>query len=260
MRLIRLFGAIFVISVKREIAFRANFVISGVQTVIMTAAGLVTIGVVFQQTTQLGGWSLGEALVLLGTFQIMSGVLMTFIEPNVRWFAEGVQRGRLDDTLLKPVSSLFLATLGSHAPFGLVQVALGTALIVFGHRVIGEAPGLWNIAGWLAMMVAGVAITWATRVGLVIVALWAPSFSLDVVYDAVWQFARYPVTIYEQPLRIMLSWVIPLVFISTLPALALTKGLGGVALLAGVVTGVAVVVLVQRAWKFGLKRYTSATS
>jgi len=110
------------------------------------------------------------------------------------------------------------------------------------------------------MLTAGVALTWATRVGIAIVALWAPSVELDVVHDAVWQFARYPVTIYGQPLRFALSWVIPLAFISTVPARALTSGIGVTTFLAATVIGVTAVLLVRDVWTLGLKRYTSATS
>jgi len=97
---------------------------------------------------------------------------------------------------------------------------------------------MWNIVGYLAMLAAGVALTWATRVGIAIVALWAPSVELEVVYDAVWQFARYPITIYGQPLRFALSWVIPLAFISTVPARALTSGIGVTMFLTATVVGV----------------------
>lgn len=260
MRLIRIFGAIFAISLKRELALRTNFVVSGVQAIVVTAAGLVTIGAVYRQTASLGGWSLGEALVLLGTFQVMSGLLATFIEPNVRWFGQVIQTGQLDEKLLKPVPSLFLVSLGSHAPFGLVQVVPGAGLVVAGLRDTGDIPGPLQVAGGLAMLAIGIAIMWATRVGLAVVVLWAPSLALDVVHDAVWQFGRYPVSIYRQPLRLVLSSVIPLAFISTAPAHALTRGIDGSTLLIGAGIAAIAIVAVRQGWRRGLSRYTSATS
>lgn len=260
MRLIQLFGAIFAISLKRELALRTNFVVSGVQALVATAAGLVTLGAVYRQTATLGGWSLGEALVLLGTFQVMSGLLATFIEPNVRWFGQSVYSGQLDEKLLKPVPSLFLVSVGSHAPFGLAQVVSGTGLVGYGLREAGDMPRPAQIAGWLAMLAIGIGIMWATRVDLAIVALWAPSLALDVVYDAVWQFGRYPVSIYRQPLRLVLSSVIPLAFIATAPARALTRGIDGWTLIIGTAIGVAAYGIVCQGWKRGLGRYTSATS
>jgi ABC-2 type transport system permease protein len=101
------------VSIEREIAFRANFMVNGLQAIVTTGAGLITIGVVYRQTDDLGGWRIGEALVFLGTFQIVSGVLVTFIEPSMQWFANGIKTGQLDEKLLKPIASLFLASLGA---------------------------------------------------------------------------------------------------------------------------------------------------
>ena len=145
--------------IEREIAFRANFMINGLQAIVTTGAGLIMIGVVYRQTDDLGGWRIGEALVLLGTFQIVSGVLVTFIEPSLQWFANGIKTGQLDEKLLKPIASLFLASLGTHAPFGLVQAILGAGLVIAWHHETGNALVTWNIVGYLAMLTSGVALT-----------------------------------------------------------------------------------------------------
>src|SRR5207237_2082764 len=128
------------------------------------AAGLAALGIVYTQTRALGGWSLGDAIVLLGTYQIVSGLLATFVEPNVEWFGEQVKSGKLDDVLLKPVSSVFLVSLGSCAPLGLSRVVLGVAVLGLGLRALGTVPTPGGGVGWLVLLAVGVAITWASRV------------------------------------------------------------------------------------------------
>jgi ABC-2 type transport system permease protein len=224
------------------------------------AAGLAALGIVYTQTRTLGGWSLGEAIVLLGTYEIVSGLLATFIEPNVAWFGEQVKSGKLDDVLLKPVSSVFLVSLGSCAPLALSQVALGVAVLGLGLHTLGTVPTPWGVAGWLVLLAVGVAITWASRVLLASVALWAPSVALDVVYGALWQFGRYPVSMYRTPVRFVLTYVLPVAFISTVPARALTRGAGPALIAVGLVIGTGAIAIVQIVWKAGLRRYTSATS
>jgi ABC-2 type transport system permease protein len=260
MVLVRLFLAIFARSVQREVAFRTNLLASIVHAASMAGASLFTVIIVYQQTDDLGGWRRGETVVLLGLFQVMSGVLATFIEPNVQWFAGKVQKGELDDVLLKPVPSLFLASVGTHAPLGLLHVGLGAATGIVGLVDLGIAPGIGNILGCVVMLAAGIGITWATRVGLALIALWSPATSLDVVYDAGWQFARYPVSIFGQPFRFVFSWVLPLAFISSVPTQALTHGVSGPTLLAGWLIAVGAMAFVSRLWRRGLRRYTSATS
>ena len=260
MRLLRLFGAIFSLSLRRELAFRANLVFEMLMTATGIASGLAALGIVYTQTDTLGGWSLGESILLLGTYQIVSGMLSTFVEPNVLWFSGQVKSGKLDDILLKPVPSIFLASLGTCAPLGLSRVAMGVVVLGIGLRELGAVLTLGGVLGWLLMLAAGLAVTWASRVLLACIAFWTPGMDLDVMYSAFWQFGRYPVSIYRQPLRFVLTYLLPVAFIATIPARVLTHGARPVLLLAGPAVGIGAVLVVGLCWNAGLRRYTSATS
>lgn len=260
MRLLRLFAASFSLSLRRELAFRADLLFQTLTAGVGVAAALAALGLVYARADNLGGWARWEAVALLGTYQIVSGLLATFIEPNLRWFAEGVTSGKLDDILLKPLPSIFLASLGSCAPLGLSQVVLGAATLWLGLRDGGLTPAPSGVIGWMALLGAALAVTWSSRVLLASLALWVPALSLDVVYGALWQFGRYPVSIYRQPFRFALTYVVPLASIATLPTRTLTRGLDMPVLLAGLALGVAMVVLTVSVWTVGLRRYTSATS
>lgn len=260
MRLAMLFVAIFSISLRRGLAHRANLVFEVLASVSGIAAELAALSIVFTQVDALAGWSPGEAVVLLGTYQVVSGIIGTFVEPNVGWFRDQVIDGKLDDILLKPVSSVFLASLGTCTPLALTQVATGAVVIIIGVREVGSTPAVSGILAWWMMLVAGVAVSWASRVLLATLAFWAPSFQPDVLYKALWQFGRYPVTIYRQPARFALTWVFPLALIATLPAQALTGGVSPQQLILGVAVGLAAILIAQTVWRAGLRRYTSATS
>lgn len=260
MRLFRLFASIVSVSLRREFAFRANLLFQVLTTMVSVGSGVAALALVYTQTRTLGGWSLGEAIVLLGTYEIVSGMLVAFIEPNLIWFAEQVQSGKLDDILLKPVASVFLASLGSCAPLALSRILLGLVMLGLGLGELRTVPALAGVIGWLLLLVVSIVITWASRVLLASVALWAPAVSLDVVYGAIWQFGRYPVSIYRQPIRFALTYVLPVVFIATAPAHALTRGVDPPSLLIGLVVSTLAVAMACAVWNAGLRRYTSATS
>jgi ABC-2 type transport system permease protein len=65
---------------------------------------------------------------------------------------------------------------------------------------------------------------------------------------------------YRQPFRFVLTYVLPVAFISTVPARALTRGAGPALIAAGLAIGIGAIALVGLVWKAALKRYTSATS
>jgi ABC-2 type transport system permease protein len=260
MKLLRLFGAIFSVSLRRQLAFRANLIFQLLMTATGIASGLAALGIVYTQTNTLGGWGIGEAIVLLGVYQIVSGLLATFVEPNVAWFAGQVKGGKLDDILLKPVSSVFLVSLGSCAPLALSQVLLGIVVLGLGVQESGIVLTPWGVVGSSLLLGVGLVVTWASRVLVACIPFWAPSIELDVVYGALWQFGRYPVSIYQQPIRFVLTYVLPVAFISTFPARALTHGASMPLLLVGGSVALGMIATVRGVWNAGLRRYTSATS
>lgn len=65
-------------------------------------------------------------------------------------------------------------------------------------------------------------LAWASRVLLVITAFWSPALTPDVLYGALWQLGRYPVSIYRPAVRALLTYVVPVAFVATYPARALT--------------------------------------
>ncbi len=260
MRVLRLMGAIVSLSVRRGLSFRTNLAFEVAAIALDLSAGVVTLWVIFSQTDDLGGWDASEAVVLLGSYQIVSGLLWAFVEPNVVWFGQQILAGKLDDALLKPVPSLFMVSLGSCNPLWLVQSLLGGVILVAGVISLDHTPGTAAWLAWIWMLVAALVLTWATRVLIATVTFWGPSFAPDVLYGSAWQFGRYPVSLYRQPVRFMLTWVLPIAFIATLPAQALTEGVGLPVLLGAVVVASAAFAITRFVWQAGLRRYTSATS
>lgn len=259
-KLLRLFGALFSMSLRRQLTFRADMVFELLVTALALASSLLALAMVYTRTDALGGWSHHEAVVLIGTFQLVSGLRSAFVEPNMQWFGNRVKNGEFDAILVQPAPAIFLATLGSCAPFALAQVGLGAGVVVYGLQLAGVVPTVAAVAGWLALVGAAIVVMWATRTMLAAIVFWAMEFSLDIVYDAMWQFARYPTSLYRRPLRLVFTYVLPVAFIATVPADVLLHGEGYVvvpiALLVALLAFGATVAL----WRTGLRRYTSATS
>lgn len=260
MRYMKLLGASFSLALRREMAFRANLVFQLLMTIMGIVSGLAVLGVVYTQTSTLAGWSEGDALLLLGTFQVVSGIFAMWIEPNLSWFASQVKDGKLDTILVQPLPSIFLASLGKCAPLALTQVVVGLMVMGSGLRILGTWPSLWGVLGWLILVGVGLVLAWSARILMASLAFWSPSIELDVLYSALWEFGRYPVSIYRQPLRFLLTYVLPFAFLATFPAGVLTGRNGPLLPFLGVAGALLAVLLVRLVWRAGLRRYTGATS
>lgn len=260
MKVIRLFAAGLSMSLRRTLAFRTNLFFDILLAVVELLSAVATVLLVFTQTDRLAGWTRAETLVLIGTFQILSGLKSTFIDPNLSWFPGRIRNGTLDTYLLQPAPSLFLAGCASAAPLALIQSVLGLGVVALGvatHPSPLSPPGL---AAWLLLLAAGAAATWALGVLLACLAFWAPRLELEVLYGAAWQLGRYPMEIYRRPLRFILTYVLPLALVASLPAGAMLREPGAALVAGGVAAGAAAVLVSTVVWRLGLRRYTGATS
>ncbi|MBM7787232.1 ABC transporter permease [Tenggerimyces flavus] len=261
MKLLRLFAAGFSRSAQATLTFRINLLFDIVQSVIGLLASLATVFVVYARTDSLAGWTEAEAYVLIGTFQLLSSLKSTFIDPNLSWFPEnGIRQGKLDAYLLQPAPTLFLASLARSTPLALIRFVLGTVVIVLGVSGQGRLPTPGAILAWIVTLAAALAVTWAMGVLLACLAFWAPRLQLDVFYGSAWELGRYPTDIYRRPLRFVLTYVFPLALIATVPTTTLLGGPRLVLLVPCVIGAAIACCLAVGCWRLGLRRYTGATS
>ncbi|WP_433019548.1 ABC transporter permease [Kribbella sp. CA-294648] len=259
MKLLRLFAAGFSRSAQATITFRINLLFDIVLAIIGLFVSLATVFIVYSRTDSLAGWTEAETYVLIGTFQLLSSLKSTFIDPNLSWFPEnGIRQGKLDTFLLQPAPTLYLASLARSSPLSLIQFVLGLAVIAVGLRNHVPTPGA--ILAWSLTLIAALAVTWAMGVLLACLAFWAPRLALDVFYTSAWELARYPTDIYRRPLRLALTYLFPLTLIATIPTTTLLTGPHPL-VLASTLTGAALTcLLATTCWRLGLRRYTGATS
>ncbi|MGW6201083.1 ABC transporter permease [Kribbella sp. NPDC055110] len=261
MKLLRLLAAGFSMSLRRSVAFRVNLVFDVLLAFTGLGTAIAAVLIVFTRADTLAGWSKAEFLVLIGTYQLITGLRTTFIDPNLSWFPEtGIREGKLDGYLLQPAPSLFLSSLSLSSPLQLIQVVLGVGVLTWGIGVADRSPGVGGVLTWLVLVVAGIVVTWALSVLLACLAFWAPKLQLDVFYHSAWQLGRYPTDVFARPLRILLTYVFPMALIASIPSTALLRGAQLGVLLAGVLAAAGSAALAALAWRAGLRRYTGATS
>ncbi len=258
-RLLRLYGLLFSLSLRRQLAFRSDLIFEIIRTLVALAATLGALLAVFSRTDQLGGFTVTEAVTLLGTFHLVSGLREALVEPNLRFYGQQVSDGRFDAVLTQPAPPIFLASLGGAAPITLVQSVLGLVVVVITAGAGPTPPGPWAIVGWIVLVGAATVIMWATRCLIAAVVFWALGFSLDVAYDGLWQLGGYPSGMLIKPLRI-LTTVLPVAFLGTVPAGVLVGRLPPVWTLAGLGAAAISGLLAVAVWQRGVRSYDSATS
>ena len=249
--------------VQQELAHRANFWISLLHSLLNLATGVLGIVVIFGQFETVRGWNLPSTLVLLGVYLTVSALHRLFIGPSLDALAgmEGeIWTGQFDYTLLRPVNVQFMASFRQWRPLALIDLALGLGVLGTGAFQLGHSLPIWRLATFLVSLGSGTTILYVITLACSALAFWSPGFMFAWVFNSMLQMARYPVGLYPGWVRIVLTWVIPVGMVATVPAQALTGDLPMELLLGSV--GLAAVLFIGASTLFraGLRRYSSASS
>jgi ABC-2 type transport system permease protein len=260
---LRLIRAFLRASLQQELAYRADFFISLLHSLLNFGAGVLGVVVVFGQVQTLRGWDFPATLALLGVYLVVGALRGLFIGPSLESMAgmEGeVWTGRFDFTLLRPVSTQFLASFRHWRPLALFDLALGLLVVGAALAQPGQAPSAAQLLSFFLALSAGVAIVYAILLASTALVFLSPGFLFTWVFDGLFQMARYPLGLYPGWARLVLTWVIPVGLVTTVPAQALTGRLALPALLGIVALAGGLVVGASLLFRGGLRRYHSASS
>ncbi|HEX7120090.1 MAG TPA: ABC-2 family transporter protein [Longimicrobiales bacterium] len=258
-RAARVLRAFWAVNLAEELEYRANFLASLFATLFWLGMAVLTAAVFFRQTEMLGGWGFWEVVALLGIFNAVAGVVDALLRPNIGRIVDLVRRGTLDLVLAKPVDAQFHISFRRLVVWRLSDVAFGLALSGYALVRLDRAPGLDGVLAFLLTLAAAFAIVYALWLGLMSLAFWFVDVeNLGILFDALYEAGRFPVSAYPAPMRFVLVYLLPIAWITTVPAATLT-GRGGwaTALLAAFVA-IATLGLTRWLWRAALRRYTSA--
>src|SRR5262245_13428502 len=108
-----------------QLEYRANFVSSLMLSTMWPLWVVSLLSVLFYHSSNLGGWSFNEAILVIGLYDIFIGLQETILAPNIVQVTEHIQRGTLDFVLLKPANGQVLATITACNLLRLSDVVIG---------------------------------------------------------------------------------------------------------------------------------------
>jgi ABC-2 type transport system permease protein len=257
----RLTGVQFRTSMLTAMQYRADFVVRGLIAVLWIAVTLIPVLIVFGARPTIAGWSFPEALVVVGWFTLLRGVLEGAVSPALTAVVEHVRHGTLDFVLLKPADAQFLVSTAKFEPWRVIDVA--GALVIFGYAFhqLGRWPSPLHLLVGMIFFVLAVIILYSIWILVVSAAFWVVKVdNLSYLFGSVFDAARWPITVFKGALRIIFTFVFPLAVMTTFPAMALLGTLGLRQALLALAGGLVFAAVARGVWKRALGMYTSASS
>ena len=191
-------------------------------------------------------------------FYLIDSLSQLFLR-GVYFFRNRVVEGSFDYVLLRPINALF-SVLSGHTDVQDLVVTLGLAVaVVLQGFSLKATPAA--VVLYLLLLINGLLIS--TSFHILIVSFILVSLDIDhavMVYRDVQSMARFPIEIYREPLRFILTFVIPIGVMIFFPVKVLLGLLSPYLLLVSLLISFFLFFLSLRIWKFSLRSYSSASS
>ena len=244
-----------------QLEYQANVLVELLAVAFSLIGSLFMLSLLFGPTRTLGGWSWPQALMVQGFYTVFDGISSTWLRPNLGSIVTHVREGTLDFVLLKPIDSQFWLSLRTISPAGLPEIGLGFGLVAWGARQVEISMNGSALLTVLIMLLAG---------GLILYSLWFLIAATSIWFVKTWNATevlrvllasgRYPLSAYPTALRLLFTLVLPVAFLTTVPAQVLLGDAMLSMLLLGLLLAGVFFAAARAFWLFALRHYTSASS
>lgn len=209
-------------------------------------------------TNTLAGYTLNQTMFFFLTFNLVD-IIAQFLFREVYRFRSLVVSGSFDLVLVKPISALFRSLMGGADILDFFTIPpLLIAIYLMGRSL--DPTGI-QIFFYLALVINSLFL--ATAFHIAVISFGIITLEIDhtiMIYRDLVALGRFPVDIYQQPLQGILTYLIPVGIMVTLPAKALMGLVSTQGVLLSFALGIGALLVSFRFWNFALTKYTSASS
>ena len=258
-RYIRLYRRYLGQDLKRALEYQLDFFVQFIATMIMQAAGLVTIWGIFHQVSSIHGWGYWEIVLVYGLMYFAIGFGEVFFEGP--WEINGLYlRGGFDYYLTRPLPVLFQLFASKIGLNGLGNMVTALIVLLVAVPNCRESISVTSLIMFFFFFLIGLPIKGAILLASNCITFWtkAPGNAFGNLVHNIGEYTKYPITIYPKLIQFFVCFLVPYAFISFFPAtVLLQKGEGRLLLwLAPVVAGYSIYLAIKLFQK-GLTMYES---
>ena len=258
--MVSLYWKLLLAGLRSRMQYRFNFAMTSLAAAVIAAADFLMIAVVLLRFDHVRGWDIYEVGYLYAVVSLAKTCYRT-VSADLHYIDRYLVTGDLDALMVRPVPVLFaLMTANVRLlPGELVQSTAVLALSMGAMMESGRIDG-WAIPLTLLNVAVGTVIMFAIGLATATVGFWTTKVDdlQSFTEDASKAAAQYPLTVYPDWLKGVLLTVLPVGFVSYVPALYLLKGeLGPWTFAASAAVALAALFGALRLWRIGIRRYQS---
>lgn len=251
---------------RSQMQYRASFMTMMIVTGIGIATELVAIVILLNRFGDLAGWQVGEVALLYGLASVAFG-LGELAGAGFDAFPATIRRGEFDQILLRPAGAFMQVLSADFQLRRLGRISQGVVALVLAFS--------WTSIDWTLLKVLILGVTLISGMVMFIalfvfgaaLCFWTVE-SIEVinsVTDGGNALSSYPLTIYHELMRRVFTFIIPLAFVSYIPAVYLldrpeADDWPGWLPLLSPLAAILLALAASAAWGIGVRHYRSTGS
>jgi len=257
-RLLKILRLFWTTSWSAEMEYRSNFIFALLSSVGSVFGSGFSIWLFYSAGAGFPGWSVEEGAIVLGFFAVYTGVVTTFLAPNLSRIVQHVEAGTLEYLLLRPLDAQLSVSLRVFSPWGVPDLVVGAVIVVVGLWRSGHLvpAALWG----LIPFIAGVVLLYSLWFLVATTSVWFTRiYNATEVLRGLLDAGRFPMAAYPAAYRFVFTFVVPVAFLTTVPAEVLLGRSSSIFLIASPVVAVVAFIAARLFWQRALRSYTGAS-
>ena len=247
-----------------RLSFRLDFIIEIIAASFISLSGLLFILFVFWNgsVTSLSGWSREQILFIYG-YSLLPTTLFQLVAPNLYRFSEKyIVEGAFDRILLRPMNSIVQILTETFNIESLITLPIAIVILRYAGLKLGISFEFLDCL-WIAISAISGAVL------LIAIFIIVSSFSFHFedrfgitppFYNFI-TFGRYPISIYNKTIQVILTWIIPYAFTCYYPVTYFFSEQAKTSLtFLSPIVAIIVVMIASYIWKIGVNKYSSTGS
>lgn len=251
------------IGIMNRMAYPVNFFIMVFAVGVVMILDVFFMGAVFQFFPSVAGWNLHQTLIVVGAYMIVEGMMWgLFAQLNI--IDRHIKDGTMDAIIVKPIDTQFFVSVWRSDPEDLTRIISGIAVIWYSVLQLGITG--WLLVSRLFLFMIFVIMAFLIMYSLNLIIRCASfktieGYGLWSIIESITRMTQYPTDIfYTKAVRSVITFVVPLAFIATVPAKILSRDFDWALLLQAILITIIFFVGSRKLWNFSLKHYSSASS
>ena len=216
---------------------------------------------IFKHTNAMAGYSLQEAALFFLTFNIVDILAQLFFR-GIYGVRSLIREGDFDYFLIQPTNVLFRVAFHT-VDFLDVVTILPVFYITFYvmREIVRQGNHPFHLFLYALLTLNGLLIAFAIHIAVASLAVLTQELENTIwIYRDLMTLGRFPVDIYESPMKGILTFIIPVAVMVSFPAKAFLGRLSTPWLMHALLMSTTSLALSLYFWRFATRRYTSVSS